>query len=263
MKNKKAPQKRRKFLGLLLILTLVLFLTRNYWIDAYYYFRYHSTENLHPSQTYVPRNYKIVGVDISRYQEKFLWERASIVNQFKDTLKVQFIIAKASEGSHLKDPMYDYHLSQSKKNEEIVFGAYHFFLPDQKVEPQVNHFVKVAKLKEGNILPVIDIEQTRGQSNKVIRKKLNLFCNLLENKYGKKPILYSNKDFLINNVGEGFKEYPIWVAHYGVEKIQMPEPWKWNIWQFTDQGSSFATKHPIDVNVFNGSRNDLKKLCIQ
>ncbi len=264
-KKKRKTKSYRSYLYFLIFalgISVWVFLQKDTLLD-YYYSRYFlARENLHPSQTFIPSKYKVIGADISRYQEKFIWKKAQVVNQLKDTLALSFIIAKATEGTHLQDPLYSYNKQQAKKNPHIIFGAYHFFHPNKNVESQANHFVNTAQLQKGDLLPVIDIEQTKGVSHLKIRERLNYFCNLLENKYGKKPIIYSNKDFLLKVVGAGFKEYPIWVAHYGVSNISLPNDWKWSFWQLTDEGSTFATPHPVDINVFNGSQKELKNLLI-
>ncbi len=260
--NNKRIKKRGIGLAVFSVLVIVLYINRYSYLDYFYNWYYQNQDNLHPSQTFIPTQFKYVGADISRYQEKFNWEKAQVLNQFNDTIQLKFIIAKATEGTTLVDPLYYYHRAKAKQQKDIVFGAYHFFRANKEVEAQANHFVNTAQLEEGNLLPVVDVEETNGVSPRVIREKLNLFCNLLENKYGQKPIIYSNKDFLLKIVGEGFKEYPIWVAHYGVSQVDMPNSWDWDVWQFTDRGSSFGTRHAIDLNVINGGNSALESLRI-
>jgi lysozyme len=56
---------------------------------------------------------------------------------------------------------------------------------------------------------------------------------------------------------EYFKQYPLWVANYGVIKPLLPKPWtEWTFWQFTDKGDGKkfgAESLNIDMNYFNGT----------
>lgn len=53
-----------------------------------------------------------------------------------------------------------------------------------------------------------------------------------------------------------FKNYPLWVAHYGVRIPLVPAPWDdWTLWQYTDNGDGLAygvQSLNIDLNYFNG-----------
>ncbi len=55
---------------------------------------------------------------------------------------------------------------------------------------------------------------------------------------------------------EYFKQYPLWIANYGVSKPLIPKPWSdWTFWQFTDKGdgSLYGVESlNIDLNYFNG-----------
>ena len=58
---------------------------------------------------------------------------------------------------------------------------------------------------------------------------------------------------------EYFKQYPLWVANYKVEKPLVPKPWtEWVFWQFTDKGDGSlygVESKNIDLNYFNGDMN--------
>src|SRR3989304_316015 len=53
-----------------------------------------------------------------------------------------------------------------------------------------------------------------------------------------------------------FKQYPLWIANYGVTKPLVPKPWtEWTFWQFTDKGDGSiygVESKNIDLNYFNG-----------
>lgn len=53
-----------------------------------------------------------------------------------------------------------------------------------------------------------------------------------------------------------FRQYPLWVANYGVASPLVPKPWTaWTFWQFTDNGNGpiyGVESLNIDLNYFNG-----------
>ncbi|HRQ23758.1 MAG TPA: SH3 domain-containing protein [Anaerolineales bacterium] len=53
-----------------------------------------------------------------------------------------------------------------------------------------------------------------------------------------------------------FKQYPLWIANYGVSTPLVPKPWTdWTFWQFTDKGNGplyGVESLNIDLNYFNG-----------
>ena len=58
---------------------------------------------------------------------------------------------------------------------------------------------------------------------------------------------------------EGFDEYPLWIAHYYKNKLNISQ--KWYFWQHSDKGKVNGIKGDVDFNVFNGNIEELKSLC--
>ena len=83
----------------------------------------------------------------------------------------------------------------------------------------------------------------------------------VEKHYGATPILYTSyrfrKDYL--NTPE-FDRYPFWIAHYYVDKLSYTGEWKF--WQHSDRGHVDGIKGEVDVNVFNGTYEDLLGLRV-
>ena len=76
-----------------------------------------------------------------------------------------------------------------------------------------------------------------------------------------KPIIYTGYKFKLHYLNTpAFDEYPYWIAHYYVEKLEYRG--KWNFWQHTDCGKVTGIKGNVDCNIFNGSFEDLMKLTI-
>ncbi len=63
---------------------------------------------------------------------------------------------------------------------------------------------------------------------------------------------------------EYFRQYPLWIAHYGAVEPMIPLPWKkgeWLFWQYTETGDGnlFGVESKgIDLNYFNGDQTALQ-----
>ena len=94
-----------------------------------------------------------------------------------------------------------------------------------------------------------------------LRKNVIRWMDYVEQHYGATPILYTSytfrRDYL--NTSE-FDRYPFWIAHYYVEHLRYKGPW--TFWQHSDRGHVDGIKGEVDVNVFNGSYEDLLELRV-
>ena len=74
-----------------------------------------------------------------------------------------------------------------------------------------------------------------------------------------KPILYTYYSFKMQYLDDViFDRYPYWIAHYGVDEVAYKGPWCF--WQFSEKGEMPGIKGSVDLNVFNGSIDDLKQM---
>ena len=88
------------------------------------------------------------------------------------------------------------------------------------------------------------------------------WLDIVENHYGVKPIIYTYYKFKTRYLNDSvFDDYPYWIAHYYVDKVEYKGEWKF--WQHTDAGKLPGIKGYVDFNIYNGSFYDLRQLCIQ
>ena len=86
--------------------------------------------------------------------------------------------------------------------------------------------------------------------------------SVVEKKYGVKPILYTSYKFKKDYLNEPvFNEYPYWIAHYYINKLEYKG--KWVMWQHTDCGKVDGIKGFVDCNIFNGTIQDLDAFTIK
>ncbi len=206
-----------------------------------------------------PEGYNVRGIDISHYQTNIKWEKlrnASINND-----PVRFVIIKATEGQDLYDDDFNDNFFQAKEN-DFIRGAYHFFVPGVDPVKQANFYLHQVHLVPGDLPPVLDIEKDGKLSKKQLQKDVKKWLDIVEEKYGVKPILYTSykfkKDVLDDPV---FNEYPYWIAHYYINKLAYKGDWV--MWQHTDCGKVEGIKGFVDCNIFNGTVQDLEAFTIQ
>ena len=206
-----------------------------------------------------PEGYNVRGIDISHYQTNIKWEKlrnASINND-----PVRFVIIKATEGQDLYDDDFNDNFFQAKEN-DFIRGAYHFFVPGVDPVKQANFYLHQVHLVPGDLPPVLDIEKDGKLPKKMLQKDVKKWLDIVEEKYGVKPILYTSykfkKDFLDDPV---FNEYPYWIAHYYINKLAYKGDWV--MWQHTDCGKVEGIKGFVDCNIFNGTVQDLEAFTIQ
>ena len=133
---------------------------------------------------------KTFGIDMSHYQRKedIQWDSLSIGNR---AVPIKFVILRATMGNRSADKNFDEFWSLAKKH-NLIRGAYHFYRADEDPVMQANNFLENAKLEEGDLPPILDIEKIpRRKSNEKLIEDLKIWCRIVEEKYGEKPIIYS------------------------------------------------------------------------
>ena len=187
------------------------------------------------------------------------WEVLRNASIHKDP--VHFVFIKATEGVSLIDTYFNrnFHLA---KESGIIRGAYHFFLPQVSPQKQAEFFMNQVHLEPGDLPPVPDVETTGNLSDNDLVKSVRTWLTLVEEGYGVKPILYASYSFKLRYLNDSFfDDYPFWIAHYHVDQLSYKN--RWHFWQHADCGRVDGIKGNVDVNVFNGSLNDLKALTIR
>ena len=205
-----------------------------------------------------PEGFEIRGIDISHYQDRIDWERLRNANVQRVPLR--FVFVKATEGVSMIDENFSDNFYQARQN-DLIRGAYHFFVPDADARKQARFYLKQVHLEEGDLPPVLDVEKVGRLSSEQLRKAVRTWLEIVEEHYGVKPILYTGASFKKKYLNDSiFNQYPYWIAHYYVEKPTYEGSWKF--WQYTDFGKIDGIQGNVDCNIFNGSLLDLRKMTI-
>lgn len=250
------PTWLRNVLALLIVGTFSI--TFYYFVIRPYSYRWRECNGRKEYGVCIPCGYEVHGIDISHYQGTIDWQKL----QNKETdFPLHFVFMKATEGGDHGDDTFEDNFAQARKH-GFIRGAYHFFTPRTDALKQADFFIRTVKLASGDLPPVLDVEVTGKKSKKELQRSIKQWLDRVEAHYGVKPILYTSYRFKTSYLDDAsFDEYPYWIAHYYVDSVQYKGPW--HFWQHTDIGTVPGIRHDVDLNVFNGSLEELKKLTIQ
>jgi len=248
------PPKRIFWLG------MVFFVGAYIWIFYYFFvsptgFRWKA---LYGDAKY-PSGYEIQGIDISHHQGDIDWEELS--GAMIKGCPVRFIMVKSTEGASKMDDKFTENFYQAREY-GYIRGAYHYYSTKSSARDQAYFFLNKVRLTDGDLPPVLDVEHApKGMSVEDFQQEILTWLHIVEDRYHVRPILYTYFNFKQEYLSDPvFDNYPYWIAHYYVDKIEYQGDWKF--WQHTDAGRLPGIKGYVDFNVYNGSFYDLKKLTI-
>ena len=207
----------------------------------------------------IPESYPIHGIDVSRYQHVIAWEEVKAMKV--KNIQIGFAFIKATEGIGNADAQFRRNWKKSKDN-EIIRGAYHFFIASKDGRMQAENFISKVKIVPGDLPPVLDIEQLNGTNPLELKKEAKEWLDIVEEYYQVKPIIYTNVDFYNRYLGKEFDRYPLWVAHY--YQPQQPRVTRgWLFWQHSDIGRVNGITSAVDFNVFSGDSLEFRNLLVK
>ena len=205
----------------------------------------------------MPHGYKVHGIDISHYQGNINWKMLEQTRQGQ--FPIQFIFMKATEGGDYPDKRFVANFDSAKAH-DFIRGAYHFYNPTTDADKQADFFINTVNLEPGDLPPVLDIEK-KSKDIKKLQADLKHWLRRIEDHYGVKPIIYASYKFKTKYLNDSvFNSYPYWIAHYYVDSVKYQGEWKF--WQHTDVGTLPGIDEKVDLNIFNGSKTELKKLLM-
>lgn len=204
-----------------------------------------------------PDGYEIRGIDVSHYQGRIDWEQ--LRHAFIKGTPVRFAIIKATEGSSYVDENFQQNFYDAREN-GFMRGAYHFWSNTASARDQATFFTEHVSLQPGDLPPILDVER-QPQDIRKFQESVLEWLSIMEQRYGAKPIIYSYLKFKEQYLNDPrFDDYPFWIAHYYVSRMEYQGAWKF--WQHTDAGRLPGIRGYVDLNIYNGSFYDLRQLTI-
>ena len=200
----------------------------------------------------VPTGDEVWGIDISHHQKNVNWGRM-------EAEMPHFLFLKATEGSTHIDTRY----TKYKKEAEdlgVPTGAYHFFSYSSDGTIQAEHFLSVAKLKSGNLLPVLDCEFRNNMPNeREVTKQLLLFIRTIEAELNVSPIIYCECSYYNKYLRDEVNgRCPLWISNFYREP-----PCDYVFWQKTDRFSHPSFRGTVDYNTFQGEPGELNNYVLK
>lgn len=145
--------------------------------------------------------------------------------------KPDFIFLKCTEGATHQDSKYKTYKKNAQQY-EILVGAYHFFNYQTSGKEQAENFIKHAKLSEGDLFPVLDLEYVKNRKtykNKI--GEIKAFCKKIKSEYGVNPIIYCECDYKQRVLGPDFDDFTFWIS-----SLYREPRCDYVFWQYTDNG---------------------------
>ena len=206
----------------------------------------------------------ILGIDVSHHQNSINW--TLVYNDGK-----VFAFCKATEGRTYQDPNFNTYMVNGK-NAGLLMGAYHFARPDNNTATQeANNFLTHAQnyIGDGYLPPVLDVEDPpNGHLDQLytatqLTNWVQTWLTEVENQTGIKPIIYTNAHYAAY-LKPSLNTYNLWIANPGTSPSSPPTNiGNWQTWLFKQYdwyGNVNGINGNVDLNVFNGTANDLYNL---
>lgn len=199
--------------------------------------------------------FDVRGVDVSHHQGAIDWERLK-----EDG--VEFAYIKASEGETFNDPRFSRNWFAAEQA-GILRGAYHFFSPCRTGKAQAENFMRIVP-PDANALPAaVDAEQMQPCSDRPtlpdIAAEIAVFLDTVEEAFGKRPIIYTTREFHDAHLAGKFEGERFWIRSLLIfPRIREDS---WIFWQYHNRGRRAGVDGPVDLNAYRGSPVELKALA--
>lgn len=198
---------------------------------------------------------RVPGIDVSKYQGRIHWPAVA-------STRIRFVIMRATKGNRYRDGRYARNLAGATQH-QLVVGAYHYAKPglarwDARAE--ADHFLRVARVAAGDVVPVLDIEETGGLSPGRLRTWARVWLARVEARTGVRAMIYSGSHFwqgyMRNTTWFARHGHPLWVAHWYVGAPRVPgRHWGgkgFAVWQWSARGRIAGIRGDVDRDWLKG-----------
>ena len=228
---------KRKFVIISIISTLVVVFS----VGGVFAFNLGKKAKSTP-QRVVPKD--SVGIDVARYQGDIDWQTVS-----KE--KILFVYIKATEGKTYTDPKFHQNIKGAQKA-GLKVGAYHFFRMTSGAREQFNHFYSQVGKYKMDLIPMIDVEvpPKEVKSIKQVQDSLDVFINLVTQKYGKKPMIYGTQRSYNTYCAPKYNNLHLYIGRYNTKGPEINGKGSYTIWQYSEHGKINGIPKAVDLARF-------------
>jgi len=207
------------------------------------------------------RDYPIRGPVVTESMGEIRWKSFAKQN-------IQTAYIRATKGTTFEDGAFRDNWNGSKDT-DISVGAYHVLELDTDGTEQAEHFINaVGEDLSGRLIPAVEV-RLRGLYRLLppdyyeAADNLADFCDRIEKQYGVRPVIYCTERTYKNIVASDsrFNKDKIW---YESLFSKPDEDMDWTFWTYTNRVkfSFYESGEYLHMTVFNGSKDDFKKLII-
>lgn len=200
-----------------------------------------------------------LGIDVSHWQGKIDWVKVKEAGY-------SFAFLKASEGSSMVDSnVYDNY--NGARAAGVLVGLYHFTHATtlDEARREASFFCTILDACGGiqgmDLPPVLDVEPSPPNVTTNYPEVCRVWCKVIEEKYGVKPIIYSYPYFIDAYMNDPTlaSEYKLWLADYANNQPFDHAGWDtWTFLQYTNKGKvPGINAGGVDLNEFNGGVDEL------
>lgn len=192
------------------------------------------------------RERKLDGIDVSHWEGKIQFRKVRQAG-------IRVVYIKATQGRDIVDSDFERNYRDAER-ENLRIGFYHYVMARsvEEAKEEAAFFYDKIRDKKQHARPAMDFEVFGALSHGEVREISLQFLRELEARDGHRPVIYSDAS---NASGvfddDRLREYPLWIAQYGVSKPDMENPWRrWSGWQYTDSGRVRGIDGRVDRDYF-------------
>ena len=198
----------------------------------------------------------VPGIDVSAHQAKVDFAAVKAAGK-------EFVIVRTGDGLS-RDKKFKTNWPAVKKA-GLVRGIYQYFRPSKDPIKQAELMLSMVReaggFAPGDLPPVIDLENNEGLSAAAVTAAAKKWLSFVGERTSTRPIVYTSLGFSPKMNGAELSSYPLWVANYTTKCPLMPTGWtRWTLWQSSESGRVAGVTGNVDLNVFQGSLQELAAL---
>ena len=169
-----------------------------------------------------------------------------------------FVYLKASEGTSYRDPAFVRNYVAARRA-GLAVGAYHFFRFECDGPGQAENFLGATASCDLQLPAAIDIEEWRNpidNGTEIISERLDGMITMLDVFYGP-SIIYTNKNGDARFVRNHLDDRDLWICSFTDPPLRRRP---WTLWQHSHIGKVPGVAGNVDLDVFNGDRDQWAEL---
>lgn len=201
------------------------------------------------------KEYPVQGIDVSNHQNEIDWGKL-------DKKRVQFALIKATEGGDFKDKSFTKNWQRARE-QGIVVGAYHFFTFCKSGEEQAWNYIESVPILPNTLPPAIDLEYSGNckltKTKEELLRDIDVFVEIVEKHYQRKVLIYVLDNFYNDFLVGKYPDNPLWLRDV-YRKPVITDNRVWAFWQYSNRGRLDGIEGFVDLNVFNGSKEEFQSL---